>query len=569
MDKSNQFRSSLFHMDEGDVLHILVIDEQGTPLTVSLNTEYPDGTNNEGDTPGAPIAIEASDVLIESFTANWYMSENTLGYYLDVATSIDFTTFVGIYNNFNVGNVDSYNIVGLTEDTAYYYRVRGYNDIRTSASSNIIETLTDNTGALMDKDGNIYTTITIGAQKWIIENFKSTTYADDAAIVNIVDNATFTADTTGAYCWYDNDEATYGGDYGALYNWYAVNNASGLAYLERSAVQELGWRVPTEADWDELAAYLGGYGAQAGGKMKEAGIVHWTDPNTGATNESGFTALGGGLRNSSGFALLRVYGMLHSSDSMNATDDFGVYMLYQSDNLTPVPLGFLKSFGATVRLVLPLAPLPANLVDKDGNIYTTITIGTQIWTIENLRTTTYADGTAIPNITNNAAWMVDATGAYCYYNNDEATYKDDYGVLYNWHAVNNASGLVYLEENGVEDTDWRIPTETDFNTLVSYLGGQSIAGGKLKEAGLSHWLTPNTGATNETGFTALPGGWRRYSDGYFLDIGGSFYLWSADLLGTDAQWNSVITNDAIFRSASGESAEEKRHGFAVRLVKDV
>ena len=149
MNKDNQFRSSLFHMSEGDVLHMLIIDEYGTPLTVTLNTEYPDGTNNEGNTPGTPVATGASDVLVESFTANWYMSENTLGYYLDVATNVNFTAFVAGYNNLDVGNVDEYSIVGLTEDTPYYYRVRGYNDIRTSASSNIIDMLTDNTGDLV------------------------------------------------------------------------------------------------------------------------------------------------------------------------------------------------------------------------------------------------------------------------------------------------------------------------------------------------------------------------------------------------------------------------------------
>ena len=718
MNKDNQFRSSLFHMDTNDVLHILVIDEYGTPLTVTLNTQYSDGTNNEDSTPGAPIAIDASDVLTESFTANWYMSENTLGYYLDVATSTDFTTFVGIYNNFDVGNVDSYNIVGLTEDTPYYYRLRGYNDIRTSASSNTIEVFTDTTGALMDKDGNIYTTITIGAQKWIVENYRVTQYADGTPIVNITDDGTWVADTTGAYCWYDDDFITYGAEYGAYYNRYACNNVHGLAYLERTGVPEAGWQIPDEAAWIELNAYLGGYGG--GGKMKEDGLLHWNTPNYGATNSSGFTAYGGSGRGAAGFGVLGDWGFFQSSDAI-------AYLSKNSHNLSITNIS--PEYGSSVRLVKPLTPLVSNLVDIDGNIYTTITIGTQIWTVENLRTTTYADGTAIPNITGNAAWAADTAGAYCYYDNDEATYKEDYGALYNWYAVNTdyddwflpskdelaamqtnlhlegvggfsnerywsstedsidypatnahfqdftdgqqycdnkmftwyvracrsfiagvgvyslrdigpAGGLIfyidgagttyyeaaptdqsagciwsniinieigvtaqgtaigtgqanttaiinqaghtdsaaklcndmgdghklaYLEINGVEEAGWRVPTQADLIVLNDYLGGASVSGGKLKEIGLSYWTTPNTGATNESGFTALGGGWRTFAGAYAnLKTLGLIYS-STGVSPTAASAYSQRYNG----SDLVQYQYNKKYGFSVRLVKDV
>ena len=116
----------------------------------------------------------------------------------------------------------------------------------------------------------------------------------------------------------------------------------------------------------------------------------------------------------------------------------------------------------------------------------------------NLKTTKYNDGTSIPNVTNDTSWSNLTTGAYCWYNND-VSYKNPYGALYNWYAVNTGK----LAPKG-----WHVPSDAEWTTLITYLGGESIAGGKLKEAGTTHWLSPNTEATNSTGFSALPGGRR-------------------------------------------------------------
>ena len=568
MNKDNQFRSSLFHMDANDVLHILVIDESGVPLTVSLNTQYEDGTNNEEDYPSNPIATEASDVLTTSFTANWSFSENALGYYLDVAIDEYFTTYVIGYEDLDVGNVDSYGIVGLAEDTDYYYRIRAYNNIGTSSYSNIITLTTEIGDALIDKDGNVYTTITIGAQKWIVENLRTTTYADDAAIANITVDGTWELDTTGAYCWYDNDEVTYD-DYSPLYNWYAVNNASGLVYLERGGVEETGWRVPTKTDFDNLIAALGGQ-TVAGGKLKEIGLAHWLTPNTGATDEFGFSLLGGGYRELDGsFYFINDRTLLWSSTPYEFAPDMQSYyaIAYSSTATAESPaVTLIQGYGLSVRLVKDV-PL-VGLADKDGNIYTTVTIGTQKWTVENLRTTTYADDSAIVNLTDDGDWIADTTGAYCYYDNDEATYGDDYGVLYNWYAVDNIRGLAYLERDGVEEAGWRVPTASDFATLSAYLGGAPVLGGKLKEAGLDHWLTPNTGATNETGFTALPCGYRDSTDGSFSNITINCHIWTST---EDAFFGDALLVSMIYSNggANVNYALEKTMGYTVRLVKDV
>jgi uncharacterized protein (TIGR02145 family) len=160
--------------------------------------------------------------------------------------------------------------------------------------------------------------------------------------------------------------------------------------------------------------------------------------------------------------------------------------------------------------------------DDDGNVYQTIGIGAQVWMAENLKTTKYNDGTPIPNITDNAAWAAALrTGAYSDYSNtpDSAT---TYGRLYNWFAVDTT----FNGGKNICPTSWHVPTDEEWTTLTEYLGGDSVAGGKLKESGTIHWTAPNTDATNETVFTALPGG-MRHSDGAYNDIGSEGYWWSS------------------------------------------
>jgi len=158
-------------------------------------------------------------------------------------------------------------------------------------------------------------------------------------------------DTTGAMCWYDNDETTYGDTYGALYNWYAVDNASGLAYIKSNGVAQSGWRVPTQTDFADLVTFLGGT-AIAGGKLKEVGTTHWTTPNTGAVNTSGFKALGSGIRNLSGtFQFINTVNTIWSS-----TDEYSIQAVYlQLDNSSAQAVvssvGGVYNNGYSIRLV--------------------------------------------------------------------------------------------------------------------------------------------------------------------------------------------------------------------------
>jgi uncharacterized protein (TIGR02145 family) len=219
--------------------------------------------------------------------------------------------------------------------------------------------------------------------------------------------------------------------------------------------------------------------------------------------------------------------------------------------------------------------------DGDGNNYPIVQIGTtkgttnnldpseeesvQNWMAENLKTTKYNDGTAIPNITDNNAWAASTTGAYSDYSNTPAN-STTYGRLYNWYAVDN-NAVTKVASNGGKNvcpTSWHVPNDAEWTTLTTYLGGESVAGGKLKESGTIHWAAPNTGATDETGFTALPGGYRSTS-GPYSGIGYRAYWWSSTESATTFAWlrGMYYLNAIVYRNI-----DLKLWGFSVRCLKD-
>lgn len=184
-----------------------------------------------------------------------------------------------------------------------------------------------------------------------------------------------------------------------------------------------------------------------------------------------------------------------------------------------------------------------------------VIIGPQVWMFKNLDVTTYRNGDPIPHVTDRTQWSKLTTGAWCYHNNDSAT-GAIYGKIYNWYAVNDSRGLTPV--------GWHVPTNTEWTTLAAYLGGESVAGGKLKETGTAHWISPNTGATNSSSFTALPGGYRHYN-GTFSDIGSSGYWWSSSEYEATSAWNIGLYTDIadVYRHKFG-----KHIGLSVRCVGD-
>ena len=187
---------------------------------------------------------------------------------------------------------------------------------------------------------------------------------------------------------------------------------------------------------------------------------------------------------------------------------------------------------------------------------TYVSICSQNWAPKNLDVDRYRNGDPIPQVTNFAAWAALTTGAYCYYDNDSATYASTYGKLYNWYALNDPRGLAPV--------GWHIPSDVEWSTLTNCLGGESIAGGAMKETGITHWLDPNNGATNSSGFTALPGGSRNFISNFIL-IGEEANFWSSDAGGPDWAYDHYLVN-----WAEGEVgiSYSKKNGASVRCIKD-
>ncbi|MES2797684.1 MAG: fibrobacter succinogenes major paralogous domain-containing protein [Bacteroidota bacterium] len=190
--------------------------------------------------------------------------------------------------------------------------------------------------------------------------------------------------------------------------------------------------------------------------------------------------------------------------------------------------------------------------------YSAVTICCQSWMTRNLEVTSYRNGDPIPQITDPTAWSELTTGAWCYYNNDP-TNGSIYGKLYNWYAVNDPRGLA--------PEGWHVPTDFEWTTLTNCLGGEGAAGGLMKEIGITHWTTPNTDATNFSGFIALPGGFRA-SAGTFSVIGGYGYLWSATLLSINNITAPLYRTAYYINGTLSRGSGSLRSGFSVRCIRD-
>jgi len=560
-----------------------------------------------------------------------------------------------------------------TMSTNYYLRVSGDSLSTVQHTLVVTDNMTHDISiyrTMTDQEGNVYKTVKIGNQWWMAENLKTTKYRNGDNIDHVTGNSQWEGLTTGAYCYYDNN-SSYAADYGALYNWYAVNDSRNIA--------PAGWHVPTDEEWKQLEMYLGmsqneadntGWrGTNEGGKLKETGTIEdgtglWYAPNTGATNESGFTARPGGYRFGSGY----FYSMGYLAYYWSATrygniDAWYRGLRYYYDDVRRY--GTSKRLGFSIRLVRggtantpPTASFTVTpssgpttttfnfnasgctdnedattvlqvrwdwendgnwdtnysttktamhkystegtktiklqvkdtaglthtttrqitvknetvetgtLTDIDGNVYKTVKIGNQWWMAENLKVTHYRNGDAIPNVTSNLVWERLTTGAYCYYNN-YSNFAADYGALYNWYAV--------TDSRSIAPEGWHVPTDEEWKQLEMFLGmSQNEAdatgsrgtneGGKLKESWYDHWDGPNTGATNESGFTARPGGFRDY-DGRFYDMGDGWgaYFWSSTENSNLDAWARHLScgSACVFRSGY-----INQDGFSIRLVRD-
>jgi uncharacterized protein (TIGR02145 family) len=197
-----------------------------------------------------------------------------------------------------------------------------------------------------------------------------------------------------------------------------------------------------------------------------------------------------------------------------------------------------------------------NCTDADGNHYSVVQAGSQMWMAENLKTTRYNNSDIIPNVSSNSSWNILTSGAYCNYKNTtNIDTINTYGRLYNWFSV--------IDSRKISPSGWHVASDTDWISLINYLGGAVYAGGKLKENCSSLWRYPNTGATNQIGFTALPGGYRLFN-GTFDEMGGWSIWWTSTSSVTGAFNRAVFYDQYLL---DGETSD-KRDGFAIRCIMD-
>jgi uncharacterized protein (TIGR02145 family) len=462
-------------------------------------------------------------------------------------------------------------------------------------------------------DGRTYDLVEIDGQCWFADNLATDQYRNGDPIPTGLDNTTWQNTTAGAYAIYNNDPAN-DVTYGKLYNWFTTVDSRGLC--------PTGWHVPTDCEWMYLEGSLGmsvsdqqvvGWrGASEGGALKS--MTNWNLPNTGASNASSFSAFPFGSRDNFGQYLYvgaiglwwtttnfdgnyawthqleyTMSGVLRINDVTkkhgcsircikdsetspiqgctdgsacnflaNATQDDGS-CLYQNatcdDGDVNTVNDVINSECVCAGTILPppLYTMGNGVTDIDGNFYPSIIINGQEWMQKNLAVTKYRNGDPIPTGLSDATWSSTTSGAYAIYNNDAAN-NTIYGKLYNWYAVNDSRGLC--------PTGWHVPSDAEWTTLETSLGGSSVAGGKMKS--ITGWSSPNTGATNESGFSGLPGGYRSYNGTYY-GVGNVGLWWSSteDDSGFSLYRLLPYGDSLVFRDYY-----DKRAGFSVRCVRD-
>jgi uncharacterized protein (TIGR02145 family) len=209
----------------------------------------------------------------------------------------------------------------------------------------------------------------------------------------------------------------------------------------------------------------------------------------------------------------------------------------------------------------------SSVTDASGNKYPTVVIGTQTWMAENLRTTKFRDGSNVPLVTDNVQWEFNSINntklpMMCWYNHDQTAYTaNKYGALYNWHVINPASN----GNKNICPAGWHVPSDDEWSILTNFLGGESIAGGKMKSVGYQHWPRPNTGATNSSGFSGFPGGFRLYY-GIFGSVGSDGLWWSSTESDAGRAWYRTMKYNSSSLIRSNFSSTE--NALCIRCLKD-
>lgn len=433
--------------------------------------------------------------------------------------------------------------------------------------------------------------VVIGYQIWMKRNLDVDTFANGDPIKECKTEEEWEAakeNHTPVWCYY-NFDPELGKIYGKLYNGYCLNDERGLA--------PEGWIIPNRDDIVDLVDYLGGEDI-AGGKLKEAGTEHWLSPNTGGTNSTRFTALPGGNKVKNFQAIGRsgywwtgdggsnksywylnhkqkyvwansaspksahavrcmkrlsrplptikridpnevtppnevtVYGKHFGKEVWNVyfNDEEGAVLKWTDTEIrAKVPIGISGEVDVKVKNKIGESNEVKLDVLEDMSI---VKIGDQIWQRKNLDVKEYRNGDPIKFCETKEDWdeaLTNEEGACCCYDFDPAK-GEIFGLLYNGYAIE--------DERNIAPKGWKLPESDDWRNLKNFLGGAPVAGGKLKEAGTERWIEPNTGATNESGFTALPAG--KFSNGQFKELGEATYYYHELRLRFDSETTGVF-----------------------------
>lgn len=285
-------------------------------------------------------------------------------------------------------------------------------------------------------------------------------------------------------------------------------------------------------------------------------------------NAGSFVVSSGGNIASNGGALVTLTGICWSTHpSPTRTDAFTIdYLNYSTfsstlRNLLPNTTYYVRAYavnsvGTSYGNERTFTTPSAAVVDADGHPYSSVTIGTQVWLTENLRTARYANGEFIPYLSDQNAWVSTSEGAWSYYVND-VTYDQPYGKLYNWATVS--------DPRNVCPTGWHVPSDTEWTTMIAFLGGSSLAGGKMKEISSFHWVDPNTGASNSSGFTALPGASIPDNSGYSHALSVNGLYWTADPADSETAYSYSLW---AYDASVSKGSHSKKYGFSIRCIRN-
>ena len=312
---------------------------------------------------------------------------------------------------------------------------------------------------------------------------------------------------------------------------YTIPNPGNLATLTTTAASSI----------TDISAVSGGNITNDGGTLiTQRGICYSTSPSPTTANTSIISGSGTGS---------------FTSNLTSLTASTTYYVRAYATNSAGTAYGNELSFTTTAGGG-GIVTNPGAGVTFNGYTYSSIVLGNgQEWMAENLRTTTYANGDPIPNVTDNTQWQNLTTGAWAHYNND-SQYENPYGKLYNWYAVDDSRNVC--------PTGWHVPSDAEWTVLSDYLGGEAVAGGKMKSTGTAYWFTPNTDATNESGFSGLPGG-KRNDYGTFDNVGLSGDWWSSTEVGTYDAWYRLLNYYFGFVS---RLYNNRTNGYSVRCLRD-